>query len=319
MSLTASTFLTSNTDRVVPVPTAPFPLNAPVAPSRRGSNEGDIGIEFEFEGTLRSRAFPVSKTTGATWILKEDGSLRGGHEYVLSVPCAVDELPELVEGLYESFNTSSSAFSLSNRCSTHVHINVKGLKANNLTAIIALWMTFEESIIEYMGEVRKANHFCLSTKDASSLQTFWSSFLDNGFVPEGGGYKYSALNLLPIWRFGSIEFRCAPAWDTSDKPIEWAKFLLALRDYAVENYENPQDLAIAISEQTPLGIFTEICRKADVNNFRTNVLEATGSSEDTFNNNGIRGLREAQPFLFNHPWVDWLPDLRREYIHNPFR
>src|SRR5690606_16237709 len=106
---------------------------------------------------------------------------------------------------------------LSNRTSTHVHLNASTLLCNQITSIFILWSTFEEALISWCGEARTTNHFCLSLKDSSSTADLWRQYLRDGYVPDGRGYKYSAFNFLTLFDKGSLEIRCAPAFNNPEK------------------------------------------------------------------------------------------------------
>ena len=121
---------------------------------------GDVGIEFELEGSSLLTAGYFDGLTGsksrAVWLAKRDGSLRnGGMEYVVSEPIYYDEITPMVEGFFERFEKHpTSKIKNTNRCSTHVHVNVSSFKVNELTSAIALWLTLEEALIAWCGEER---------------------------------------------------------------------------------------------------------------------------------------------------------------------
>jgi hypothetical protein len=297
-----------------------YPLNAPMVPA---GPSGDIGLEIEVEGNgLPTQGYLDGirgKKTGATWVTTRDGSLRGeALEYILSTPCTVRELPDLVKGLYDKFIELRTTLEPSNRCSTHVHINMTGCKFNELSSFIALWSMFEPMLIEYCGEQRKTNHFCLSAEDCADTVDAWFQFLNSGsqgYFREG--LKYSALNVLPILRLGSFEVRTAPLWTDYQKVVSWGTFLVALRDYAKEVYQNPQNIGYDLSARSASEIFQDVCsRNTALAEFQSSVLGLFPQGE--FNTLGLKGFRNAQPIVFGIPWDEWLTQINREYIPNPF-
>lgn len=291
-------------------------MNRPVAEE---APEGDIGIEFEIEGVglLNSGHLDGIRgaETGAVWNSKEDGSLRnGGREYVLSVPCKVHELESLVRDFFTRFeDRAGTEIRNTNRCSTHVHINARGMKINHLTSVLGLWYAFEQDLIGWCGIDRSVNHFCLSSKESDSVAEAWTDFLENGNIPPGRrNIKYAAINVLPLWSFGSFEFRCGSAANEPTRPIKWAKFLYHMVNYVKERFENPMEIAFALSEQGGQEIFREICEAAGVPDFFDEVVGPD------FNDNCIAGFRNAQPFVMGFDWNEWIPLIKREYIPNPF-
>ena len=205
-----------------------FQMNSPLVSN---SLKGTVGLELEMEATNRLPSdghleAVKGKTTKCRWLTVQDGSLRGSAlEYLFSTPCTRDEIEPMVTGLYDQIALNKTHLSLSNRCSTHVHINMAGKTVNQISSIIALWAVFEEALIEWCGEERKTNHFALSMQNATSLVDTWNLFLRTGSLGWPEGLKYSALNILPIWEKGSIEFRCGPASENPGVPIRWATFL----------------------------------------------------------------------------------------------
>lgn len=292
-------------------------MNSPII---KRSKMGSIGLELEVEGRglrLGEGHFDglrASKTR-AYWVPHEDGSLRnGGREFVLSTPCNVDEVDELLKGLFKVIEANAGVIENTNRCSTHVHINVGGLKINQMTSVIALWYMLEDALINWCGEARKANHFCLALSDCSSTLQAWRNYLQTGKRPQAEGLKYSALNVLPIWKFGSLEFRCGPPAHEPTMPSLWSRFLAAMVEYASETYTNPMDIASAVSENGAVRIFDAICDKAGTPEFRQQVYLVNPDFEYLC----MKGLRNAQSILLGFPWQEWIEEINQEYVPNPF-
>lgn len=302
-----------------------FQMNAPMTTN---ALLGKIGIELELEPSGRS-ALPrdghleAIKTpkTGAGWRSVEDGSLRnGGREYIVSAPILKEELPAAVEALWGVFSLMGVQLGNSNRCSTHVHINASGLTVNQLTSVIVLWGTFEEAIINWCGEERTKNHFCLSTKDTGSLVQAWDRMLSTGQIGHfDRNLRYSALNVNPIWDRGSIEFRCGPAADTPDIPVKWASFIHDFVNYAVKAYPNPEQIAHDLSERGGWNIFQDISKGTEDAVGAGICSEIIGEkSPGEFDEISLSGFRNVQRLALGHPWGEWLDLINREYVPNPF-
>lgn len=286
------------------------------------TKKGTIGLELEIEGNNLPGGFDLGhiagNKTGAAWVTHNDGSLRGeALEYVFTSPCDEEELEPLVTGLFDTFKSKKTKLTLSNRCSTHVHINMGGYKINELTSVLALWMAFEEPLIAYHGTERVKNHFCLSNNDTHSLINAWRNYLEGLGRPNAEGLKYTALNILTLWRFGSFEFRVGRGADTPEYVITWAKFLNRFCKYAKDTYKNPVLIGSNISEQGGVEMFRSICRDIGMVDFGEQVIENYGGVE-AFYESCVKGFRNAQPFVATQPWNDWMPLIEREYIPNPF-
>lgn len=285
---------------------------------------GTIGIELEIEGrnlinTDGAIADLAAPKTGARWTAKHDGSLRnGGIEYVLTAPCQVDEIDDLVTGLFGKLKLAGSKLENSNRCSTHIHINVAEQKLNTLTSIIVLWAMFEEYLIRWHGVNRTRNHFCLSFKDSKTTLNTWLGLLRKGSIPnQDSGAKYSALNILPLFRFGSFEFRCGQEPNDPAKVITWGKFLHYLVQYAVSKYQNPNHIAYDISEKSAILILEEICKQdAALETFYKEIV--SGETDRSFNEGCMESFRSVQALCYEFPWDDWLPTINKEFVPNPF-
>lgn len=300
-----------------------FEMNRPMGRASRYT--GDIGLELEVEA---ARPLPrdgdinhLTSKSGTYWMAIQDGSLRGeSREYIFNKPCKVDELSFLNDTLFNKFDELRSTLNNSNRCSTHVHINAKKKTVNQLTSVIILWSVFEEILIKWCGEERQTNHFALSFKDASGLVQRWSRFLRTGeSIAEDSNLKYAALNFLPLWSLGSIEFRCGRAPESADYVTTWATFLYEFCQYAWDKYIDPSRIANDISEAGGFEIFRDICSK------NSGILNTTfidevkaGMTVEDFNLKCTEGFRIAQELALGFPWNDWLPMINKEYIVDPF-
>lgn len=288
-------------------------LNKPV---RSRSFLNDLGIEIELEGTgLPNAGYldGVVAPSGSMWQVKNDGSLRGGLEYVLNAPCKEEEVNLLVNGLFDVFDTRKTKLVPSNRCSIHVHYNVGGLKVNSITSIIALWTIFEEPLLRWWGDARYKNHFCLSSKDEGGSVEAWAKYLREGRLPEETGLRYTALNIVAIRKYGSLEFRGGGAVNDPLIATTWTRFLYRLCEYAKNKYPNPQQIAYDLSERGPDTILRDICGEEFEDFFReiyTCVPDFIRSCYESFYN--------IQPVILGFPWDAWMEKIDKAYIPNPF-
>lgn len=295
-------------------------MNAPFRP--RGKT-GDIGLELEVEAANnlpRDAQLDgiISPTTKVMWNAKVDGSLRGNAmEYVFNNPVNVDEVAPMVIGLFDAFTKHRTKLANSNRCSTHVHINIGGLTIDQITAILALWTTFEEPLIQWCGEARINNHYSLSAKNSVTMLEAWENFLRTGNTRWPDGLKYSALNILTMHNFGSVEFRCGPAADSPEIAIQWAVFLYNLCKFAKDNYRDLYALPRDLSELGGINLFKNICKEATgLDDFCNAVLKPY--SEQDFNEQALVGFRNAQAIVLGFPWDRWSELINREYVPQPF-
>lgn len=294
-------------------------MNVPIAPVYV---TGDVGIEFEIEASnslpwatedVNKNLSPDPKT-GAVWLAKEDNSLRGGAEYVTSSAVSVDYASPMLYGLYSNLKAFKSSLRFSNRCSTHVHLNASSWRINTLVSFVTIWSLLEAPLIDWCGPKRKSNHFCLSINDSSSTVDAVTNFLRTGQWNYRDGLKYSALNILRLFDIGTVEIRCGDAWQDPERTVAWVRLLNEIKRYA-ESVKNPEDIPGEVSGLSPLGLLKDLTDKAGAGMIYEELTKKYDERE--FNRMCYQTFRETIHLCY-HPWSDWLPEIEKEYIKNPF-
>lgn len=192
-----------------------------------------VGVEIELEGVQGTRNF-----RSEYWEVKADGSLRNGHEFVMRGPTGgIDLRNALVEidAFLHGKNPDGNW-----RCSTHVHVDVRGLNCQQLKNFILIYAVLEKFLFKLSGIHRYKNNFCCALGFAQQqlkvLANSWNKTTTMDFTSAvvGGWDKYSALNLLPMTHFGSVEFRMSEAkWSKGKLGLLCNRFL-AMRQLAVD-------------------------------------------------------------------------------------
>lgn len=184
--------------------------------------KGDIGIELELEGRLASPNDP--------WVYKEEGSLRGGGEYILASPVKLAGLKEALLTLQKTLDSCKPVISI--RCSTHIHVNINELTARQIWQFCLAYYLIEPLLMRTQPDKRVGNLFCLGMEQAEAIfldiqQDFSKSERPfKSFSKERN--RYAALNLVAIGKFGSVEFRFFDAI-TDTRIIEsWSRLLYNL-------------------------------------------------------------------------------------------
>ena len=224
---------------------------------RGKSRRGDIGIEFEIEGRNLPRTIE-----GDYWQVTNDGSLRGeAYEYVARIPFSHKVVSDRVDQLKRHFIGSGIRIDDSPRTSVHVHINVQKFMLQEVYSAITAYMILEGLLIEYSGESRNGNNFCLAYSDSEYITMLLVDNLTRGnFLNVGStdAIRYSALNLAALSKYGSLEFRsmrgvsCPKDFDEADI---WARGVYNLCQYG-KRVNNPQDVVMNFSA-TPLEEFVK--------------------------------------------------------------
>jgi hypothetical protein len=269
-----------------------------------------IGIEVEIEGIN----LPVEGIPDR-WKVVRDGSLRGGLEYILREPCGEMEYKPYIRALFDSL--CEAEIKLSNRCSTHVHINCSGMRANEQTSFVALWTVFEKPLIRWCGDSRVGNLFCLSNDDTNGFNTNqWYNALKSGVFDFSNHYKYSALNLGSYNKLGTFEIRCMRGVDSPEPLLPWVAILLQLKKEAMTTYRNPVLLGRDLSELGAKNLFRDICDRAGIGEFGEEVISLSGEGE--FESDCLDAFRECQASVYALDWGALEEEIYRQYVEDPF-
>lgn len=189
-----------------------------------------LGLEIELENVS-------SRLRSLYWVEKADGSLRNqGREFVFRGPLGGVDLFKALTEAGRHFHEIQPAATW--RCSTHVHMDVRDMNVNELKNLILLYTIYEEVLYTCSGYNRYKNNFGpafgFAQSQITKLSRAWGlsggHFIDNIL---GCWSKYSSLNLLPIGRFGSVEFRIANALTTTGDLIRLCNRFLLLKEWAL--------------------------------------------------------------------------------------
>ena len=186
-----------------------------------------VGVEIELEGV--HGYYDVG-----TRHFMEDHSLKiNGAEFV-TIPIRMRYLEVELRRLFGGFTISTPT--VSSRCSTHVHVNVRDMTAKQVINMVMLYMIFERSLYRISGD-RWNNNFCIPLCMAT---TTVKGFFDVWDEPKmWGWYKYMGLNISPIWggessRIGTVEFRQLHGTLSVEEIIQWCNLITALKRAAQE-------------------------------------------------------------------------------------
>jgi hypothetical protein len=184
-----------------------------------------FGVELEIEGLTQS---PDNYTfNGIDY--HADGSLRNnGAEFVTRPMNYVDT--EAV--LHKFFNMGGfSEKNYSERCSVHVHINVGDISEEHLRTMLAVYASHERALFDWIGDNRKHNIFCVPWYE-TNLSTGVSQDMQTLANISRAWMKYTALNLLPIWRQNTIEFRHMGGTCNIERILTWMRLIAAMYTYS---------------------------------------------------------------------------------------
>lgn len=223
---------------------------------------GTFGLEIEAEvlkpqdygGLIEEKYDEVTDkinlvcSTLPSWTIKHDDSLRNyGLEYVLKQPLtflptlgALDEFGRVMAKVPFVQNSPST--------SVHAHINMTNETPVTMANFIAIYILYENVLVEFCGPLRRSNLFALPTRVAE--QTVFNviemfqlySRGDPGSIrwnPETG--KYASLNLCCLSSLGSLEARPFRGTTDAEEIKSWVRILNAILEFARRDF-TPRDI-----------------------------------------------------------------------------
>ncbi len=267
-----------------------------------GRKNGKLGIEIEVEGFNLPR--PRGQKFNKFWIIEHDGSLKGqdNAEYVSRGALSRDGVVEALDLLEAGYVLNGSRVDESIRAGIHVHLNVQDKTPLELMTFLTTYFILENYFVNWCGKGRVGNHFCLRAEDAE--------FLVNQLVKVGQtkdwrhvnteDVRYSAMNLLSLFKYGSVEFRSMQGTRNLKKVLTWVDLILQLEKGA-KQFKNPREVIQGLSDFN------------GPENFSRFVMGDMFKEFEKFDVDIIRSMRYIQPLAF---LVDW-EAFTKEKI-NPF-
>jgi hypothetical protein len=187
-----------------------------------------VGLECEIEDITDHGI-----ANGLGWNVTQDGSLRNnGHEYI-SKALKVADAANMFQALHGSIKTGTND-PFSQRTSIHVHANCANLTQKHTRDIVWLYALFEEAFFLMCKPDRRDNIHCTPLTE-TYLPNIYGAGLSNMV---SRWHKYTALNLKPLTKQGTIEFRHMHGHNDTVLLNEW---LLIIRNLVAAAKEKPLD------------------------------------------------------------------------------
>lgn len=205
-----------------------------------------IGIEVEVEGIGDTYAF--RKGVPIFWKVDQDGSLRNNGREFISHPLSGKMIDYAISELAEAFAQTKVTWSV--RTSIHVHVNMDSYTFNQLKAFCMIYGLFEDCFFSMASPDRKGNPYCYpaTTVDPQSFCTI------------ADHTKYCALNLAPLRRQTTVEFRHLHGTDDWRHVRRWIQLIVKLH-YFCENLKSNtavEDVAKIIGDKQYLKLFKDV-------------------------------------------------------------
>lgn len=249
--------------------------------------KGDLGVEIEVEG----RNLPNDL---ANWRCERDGSLRGeSMEYVLSNPMTLAGVSESLVELDKAYRENATNVHESVRAGVHVHVNVQELNTKQLFTFITAYIVMEELLVNFCGEYRVGNLFCLRIKDAEFLLSELERTAEDKQYHRLGSenLRYASMNVNALSRYGSLEFRAMRGTRDLGLIADWATMLLNIRDVSCK-WDNPEELFKWCTANGP-----ESFLETFLGDFKEKVCNGVAYEEML-----LEGFSRAHPLAMNTDW-----------------
>jgi len=206
-----------------------------------------IGVEIEVENSCLLFI--------ADWVSCKDGSLRDeGMEYKTRFGIRVAHVYKSLCDLKAVFDANTPHHKFSERCSVHVHVDVRFLTRKQLRSLLILYTIFEKLFFAVSSPHRENNIFCIPLR--SSLLTI--SGTEDPCEVVGNAEKYSAFNLKTIKEFGTVEFRHHEGTANPDRLFRWILMCVLLVTAAKKlDPQELQDMVCKLKYESQYEMFLE--------------------------------------------------------------
>lgn len=181
------------------------------------------------------------------WGVCRDGSLRNNGAEFVSSPIPYNLVEKALDSLFIYLNKNDPHAEATERCGTHIHFDCSNLTTKQVINII-LWYYVLEDLFYAIGDKnREYSNFCSSidsSKYALNLPFVFYKINSLLTTPPDidvgydiicdfihGWKKYSALNILPIKKYGTLEFRHFPGTTNPDAIHYWVDCIKRFYDF----------------------------------------------------------------------------------------
>ena len=199
-----------------------------------------VGVEIEVEG-----ARDIITGKSGLWEKVHDGSLRqvkeaDPYELRFLEPLCGYDLSTALNIFERGLRTLKEPPVWSARTSVHVHLNMIEMSLEQLLSFIIYYTVFEKSLFRYAGKERENNTYCLPYYKAEGV-LFEALSIDSITNPtaiytiSNENYRYAALNLAALKKFGTVEFRHMGGTSDVHKIRNWINIIFCLKKYSLIN------------------------------------------------------------------------------------
>jgi hypothetical protein len=225
------------------------------------SNTDAIGVEVEIENCRydfstsnkeepRLSRFRYSNACSLNelstfWHVIKDGSLRDGAEFTFNQPLKGANITAALNDLhmfFEGYIYKNKQVEPSDRTSVHVHLDFRDNSEKEVLNFIMIYLMVERVIFTYCNINRSKNNYCrpLTDSDFMLLLKDFRYYSENGLFPHlvdairNTCDKYSALNILPLSNYGSVEFRHHQGTSDINSLKNWINIIFSIKNASLK-------------------------------------------------------------------------------------
>jgi len=182
------------------------------------------GVELEIENVPNWPDMLVPGIRAET-----DGSLRNNGKEFITAPMTYSNLSHCLNMFFKKNKLSDENYS--ERTSIHVHTNCIDLTVDQITTIAFVYQVVEGLLFNWVDHTRADNIFCVPW---SQTNLTYNSFNRLGDTSRWKRWqKYTALNLLPLYEQGTIEWRHMNGHCDVNKLLTWCQLIGSIYTYAL--------------------------------------------------------------------------------------
>lgn len=207
------------------------------------------GLELEIEGWRGERDFEGFNFT-------DDGSLRNNGIEAVSLPTKMKFVPELLKSFFSTYSITEANYS--ERCSTHVHMNVQNFTLEQLATLCLTYQVVERLLFTYVDPIRSSNIFCVPWFQAAGRVDLANTITSGKWRDLQTWQKYTALNLLAVAQRGTVEYRHLEGTCDVQHILGWLNLLGGMHNYAQSTpLDKLRSIILDLNTSSAYEIFTQ--------------------------------------------------------------
>jgi len=195
----------------------PLPKNFPKAlPLPVGTPHLLYGVELEIEGVNDAESW---KVPGMSYV--RDGSLRNNGMEFITAPMTYSNLAYCLEMFFKKNPINVNNYS--ERTSIHVHTNCLPLQWEQIQSLCLVYQLLEKLLFMWVGDDRDKNIFCVPWHQTNLTYKVLKD--DHDHTKFRSWQKYTALNLLPLYTQGTVEWRHMAGHCDVARILQWCRLI----------------------------------------------------------------------------------------------